>query len=87
MWSQDFILCHLGAAWGKKIKQPIPLPHIHMLLSFHLDCWYEGSGEVRAEPRGQGQLADILVIPQTASDGLLAQELQTGDPVLYSDNV
>lgn len=56
-------------------------------LSFYLDCWCKGSGEVRAEPRGQGQFADILVIPQTASDGLLAQQLQTGDPVLDSDNI
>jgi len=64
-----------------------PLPHAHTFLPFYLDCWYKGSGEVRAEPRGQGQFADILVIPQTASDGLLAQQLQTGDPVLDSDNV
>lgn len=58
-----------------------------MLLSFYLDCWYEGSGEVWTEPRGKGEFADILVIPQTASNGLLAQKLQAGDPVLYSDNI
>lgn len=63
------------------------LSTIHTFVSFYLDCWYKGSGEVRAEPRGQGQLADVLVIPQTAGDGLLAQQLQTGDPVLHSDNV
>lgn len=60
---------------------------MHTFLSFYLDCWYEGSGEVRAEPRGEGQLADVLVIPQAAGDGLLAQQLQAGDPVLHSDNV
>lgn len=63
---------------------PVTLP---LFLSFYLDCWYKGSGEVRAEPGGQGQLADVLVIPQAAGDGLLAQQLQTGDPVLHPDNV
>lgn len=72
-----------------EIKQPFlpPHTHTHTFIFFYLDCWYKGSGKVWAEPRGQGQFADVLVIPQTAGDGLLAQELQAGHPVLDSDNV
>lgn len=77
---------HLGAPWWGESSNTF-LFTIHTFLSPYLDRWYEGSGEVRAEPRGQGQLADVLVIPQTAGNGLLAQQLQAGDPVLHSDNV
>lgn len=53
----------------------------------YLDGGDEGSGEVGAEAGGQGQLADVLVLSQRAGDGLLAQQLQAGHPVLHAHHV
>lgn len=53
----------------------------------YLDGGDEGSGEVRAEAGGQCQLADVLVFSQGAGNGLLAQQLQAGHPVLHTDHV
>lgn len=53
----------------------------------YLDGGDEGSGEVGAEARGQGQLADILVFSQGTGDGLLAQQLQARHPVLHTHHV
>lgn len=53
----------------------------------HLDGGGEGSGEVGAKAGGQGQLADILVLAQGAGDGLLAQQLQAGHPVLHAHHI
>lgn len=53
----------------------------------YLDGGDEGSGEVGAEAGGQGQLADVLVLTQGAGDGLLAQQLQAGHPVLHTHHV
>lgn len=53
----------------------------------YLDGGDEGSGEVGAETRGQTQLADVLVFSQGTGNRLLAEQLQAGHPVLYSDHV
>lgn len=53
----------------------------------YLDSGDEGSGEVGAEARGQSQLADIFVFSQGAGNGLLAQQLQAGHPVLHAYHV
>lgn len=53
----------------------------------YLDSRNEGSGEVGTEARGQGQLADILVFSKGAGDGLLAQQLEAGHPVFYTDHI
>lgn len=53
----------------------------------YLDGGDEGSGEVGAKAGGQGQLADVLVLSQGAGNGLLAQQLQAGHPVLHTHHV
>lgn len=53
----------------------------------YLDGGDEGRGEVGAEARGQGQLAGVLVLPEGTGDGLLAQQLKAGHPVLHTDHV
>lgn len=53
----------------------------------YLDGGDEGSGEVGAKAGGQRQLADVLVFSQGAGNGLLAEQLQAGHPVLHADHV
>ena len=57
------------------------------VVGLHLDGGNEGSGEVGAKAGGQGQLVDVLVLAQGAGDGLLAQQLQAGHPVLHAHHV
>lgn len=53
----------------------------------HLDGGYESSGDVRAEQRGHVEFSHILLLAQGAGDALLAQELETGHPVLHTYHV
>lgn len=53
----------------------------------YLDGGDEGSGEVGAKAGGQGQLADVLVLSQGAGNGLLAEQLQAGHPVLHAYHI
>lgn len=55
--------------------------------SAHLDGGYESTGDVGAEQRGHVQFAHVLFLSQGAGDALLAQELQTGHPVLHAHHV
>lgn len=53
----------------------------------YLDGGNEGSGQVGTESRGQGQLADVLIFSKGTGNGLLAQQLEAGHSVLYSNHI